>query len=167
VVLPGPVLLGAVVLVAAALAATASLTGVPLPRRTPGSALLRCVTLAALAAVLFGLVSILIRMAGHLLSTGQGVAELPLLLVSLLGTAVALPVGLWAMQTAYLSGSAHVVLCCLTLVDPLTAVGGGQLLLHDGVALTGPLLLGAAGCAALAAWGVVLLAREYPAEALG
>lgn len=160
VVLPAPLLLGAVVLVAAVLTAGAALTG------GLGRPLLRCVTLASGAAVLFGLVSVMVRLAGHVLSTGEGSQQLPLLVVSALGIAVALPVGLWAMQTAYLSGSAHVVLCCLTLVDPVTAVVGGGLLLHEGFALSNPLLVAAAGCAALAATGVVLLARAYPSEAL-
>ena len=161
VVLPGALLLGGVVLAAVAL------TGVAVLTRTRAAPLLRCVTLAAAAAVLFGLNSILIRTAGHLVSAGQVASEVPLLVVSIAGVALALPVGLWAMQIAYLSGSAHVVLCCLTLVDPVTAVLGGRLLLHDGVAVSGPLVVAAVGCAALAGWGVVLLAQEYPVDALG
>lgn len=160
-VLPRPLVLGVVVLVAAVLTGAAALIG---GRSRP---LLRCVTRAAGAAVLFGLVSVMLRLGGHVLSIGAGGQQVPLLVVSALGAAVALVVGLWAMQTAYLSGSAHVVLCCLTLVDPVTAVLGGGLLLHDGVALSSSLLLAAVGCAALAGAGVLLLARAYPPEALG
>ncbi|WP_375424111.1 DMT family transporter [uncultured Friedmanniella sp.] len=159
VVLPRPLVLGAVVLAATVLTATAALTG------GLGGPLLRCATLAAGSAVLFGLVSVLVRLAGQLISSGAVTGQLPLLTVCGLAIVVALPVGLWAMQTAYLTGSAHVVLCCLTLVDPVTAVAAGRLLLHDGVALSGPLLLAAAGCAVVASSGVVLLARAYPADA--
>lgn len=72
------------------------------------------------------------------------------------------------MQSAYRFGSPQVVICCLTLIDPLTAVVGGRLLL-DGASVTGPTLAGAGTCAVtcavVAAVGVVLLARDYPADA--
>lgn len=161
VALPDPGLLGAVVLTAALLSGAIALSG------GRGRPLLRCVTLASGAAVLFGLVSVLLRLAGHLLSSGEAAQRLPLLAVCVSGIAVALPVGLWALQTAYLSGSAHVVLGCLTLVDPATAVAGGGLLLHEAVSLSPPLLLAALGCAALAGAGILLLARAYPVKALG
>ena len=133
-----------------------------LPR--PAAPLTRCLVLATAAAVLFGLNSILIRMIGHVLSTGSVGASWPVLLTAVLGLALALPVGLWAMQTAYLAGSPHVVICCLTLADPITAVLGGHWLLQDGVAVSGPALSGAVVCALAAAAGVVLLSRDYPAE---
>lgn len=148
--LTGGVSVGATVLAIA--------TGARSPR------LLRCVVLAGAAAVLFGLNSILIRILGHVLSTGRATTDLPVLVTAAVVLAVALPVGVWAMQSAYLTGSPHVVICCLTLLDPVTAVVGGWLLVDDGVAVTGWQLPLAVGCALLAAAGVVLLSREYPAD---
>ncbi len=127
-----------------------------------GPPLARCLQLSVTAAVLFGLNSILLRMAGHLVGAGPLLADLPLLVTAVVGVALALPVGLWAMQTAYTAGSPHVVICCLTLVDPITAVLGGYLLLHDGVALSSLGVAGALACTAVAAAGVVLLSRKYP-----
>lgn len=146
-----------VVAVALAVAALAALT----PRK---ASLLRCLALATGAALLFGLNSILLRTVGHLIGTHVVAAQIPVLAAAALGLVVALPAGLWAMQTAYLAGSAQVVLCCLTLVDPLVAVLGGHLLLHDGVAVRGDGWVAVAGCAVLAAVGVVLLSRDGSAE---
>lgn len=130
-----------------------------------GPPLVRCVSLASAAALLFGLNSILIRLVGHLIRVGGVRADLPTLVVALIGLCAALPVGLWAMQSGYLSGSPHVVICCLTLIDPLAAVLGGRLLLHDGVAVSGFGLLLAGVCAVLASVGVVLLSLDYPEDA--
>lgn len=125
-----------------------------------GRPLFRCVSFAVTAAVLFGLNSILIRVLGHVGSKPSWTAHLPLLLTAAIGLAVALPLGVWAMQTAYLSGSPQVVICCLTLMDPVTAVIGGRLLLHDGGPITGWILVGAVLCALVAAAGVVLLSTR-------
>lgn len=130
------------------------------------SPLLRCVLLAVAAAILFGVNSIFIRMIGHIIRTNLLAAELPVLIAAALGLAIALPVGLWSMQSAYLAGSPHVVICCLTLIDPITAVLGGRLILHDGLAVSTMTLLLAGGCALVAAAGVVLLSREYPVDTL-
>ncbi len=126
--------------------------------------LLRCVTLAVTAAMLFGLNSILIRTIGHVITTNAASAEPAVLVTAVVGIAVALPVGLWAMQTAYVSGSPHVVICCLTLMDPIAAVAGGILLLHDGLVMTPLAIIAGIGCAVTAAVGVLFLSRDYPAE---
>ena len=125
---------------------------------------LRCVSRAVVAAALFGLNSVLVRTLGEVVA---GSAPRPggLVVTSLVGVALALPLGVWAMQSAYLFGSPQVVICCLTLVDPLTAVVGGRLLLHDGAAFAGPVLVAALACAATATVGVVLLTRDRPADA--
>lgn len=120
----------------------------------------RCLLLSVTAAVLFGLNAILLRTIGHLVATGGLAAHLPLLWTALAGMALALPLGLWSMQTAYTAGSPQVVICCLTLVDPITAVVGGFLLLHDGVALSALSWVGAFACTAVAAVGVVLLSSD-------
>jgi hypothetical protein len=125
---------------------------------------IRCITLATAAAALFGLNSILIRTIGNIIKRGLVGAAGPVLWTSVLGLAVALPVGLWAMQSAYLSGSPHIVICVLTLVDPVSAVVGGHLLLHDGVAIGGLTLWAAVGCGVVAGFGVLLLSRDYPVD---
>ena len=127
--------------------------------------LLRCVSRAVVAAALFGLNSVLIRTLGEVIATPP-TDSTGLVVTSVVGLAVALPVGVWAMQSAYLFGSPQVVICCLTLVDPLTAVVGGRVLLQDGAAVTGPTLVVALACALVAAAGVVLLARDYPVDAV-
>lgn len=155
-VLPSRTALGVTVGVAAVAAVLVIRTG---GTRRP---LLRCVTLAATAACLFGINSILIRTIGHSVASGSLAANRWVLITAALGIAVALPVGLWAMQTAYLSGSPHVVICCLTLIDPLAAVTGGNLLLHDGMQMMPFAIVAGVACALLAAWGVVFLAKDYP-----
>ena len=127
--------------------------------------LLRCVSRAVVAAALFGLNSVLIRTLGEVIATPP-TDSTGLVVTSVVGLAVALPVGVWAMQSADRFGSPQVVICCLTLVDPLTAVVGGRVLLQDGAAVTGPTLVVALACALVAAAGVVLLARDYPVDAV-
>jgi hypothetical protein len=128
-------------------------------------ALLRCVSRSVVAAVFFGLNSVMIRAIGEVARGASTNDPTALVVTSLVGIAVALPLGVWAMQSAYLFGSPQVVICCLTLVDPLAAVVGGRSLLQDGAQITGPTLAAAAVCALVATAGVVLLARDYPAEA--
>ncbi|SDU83279.1 hypothetical protein SAMN04488544_0659 [Microlunatus sagamiharensis] len=128
-------------------------------RRAPE--LVGCVARATSAAALFGLTSLLVRTLGQVATTRPG-GWLPLTVVAVLGLASALPLGLWCTQGAYAVGAPQVVVCCLTLVDPVTAVVGGRLLLRDGAALGGVTLLLAVGCGLLAAVGVVLLAAHGP-----
>lgn len=123
-------------------------------------ALVRCAVLATTAAALFGLNSVFLRTVGEVLSSDT--PAVPLLVTALLCIGVALPVGVWSMQTAYISGSPHVVICCLTLVDPVAAVALGQWLLHEGATM-GPVRIAlSAVCVLAAAGGVVLLSRTYP-----
>lgn len=161
VVLPGWRSLTATVAVATAAGIAAIVTG----RRRRGR--LRCVTLASTAAALFGLNSILIRTVGHILATDSSTLHSAALVTALTGIAVALPVGLWAMQTAYVSGSPQVVLCCLTLVDPLAAVAGGRLLLHDGLLMTPFAVVAGAVSALVAVAGVVFLSAAESSDAAG
>lgn len=132
--------------------------------RRVGPPLLRCIALASTAAMLFALNAVLIRLLGHLVRTGSVQAASPVLLTSALAIGVALPVGLWTMQSAYLSGSPHVAICCLTLIDPVTAVVGGHLLLRDGVEVGRATLAVALCCALVAAARVLLLSRDYPVD---
>ena len=134
-------------------------------RSGPGTRpLIRSTALAATAAGLFGLTSVLVRTVGTILHSGAPTADLPLLIVALSGMALTLPIGFWAMQTAYVSGSPQVVVCCMTLIDPVTAAVGGRLLLQEGAALTSAILWAAVGCGFLAAVGVVLLSGKDPSS---
>lgn len=157
-VLPSRVSLGLTVVVAAGAAVAAIVFG---KNRPP---LVRCVTLAAAAAALFGLNSVLIRTIGHIVTTDTIAANQGLLIAAAAGIAVALPIGLWAMQTAYVSGSPHVVICCLTLLDPLAAVTGGNLLLSEEVSMTASMIVAGIASSLLAVVGVVFLSIDYPVD---
>jgi drug/metabolite transporter (DMT)-like permease len=131
--------------------------------------MLRCVSRALVAAVLFGLNAVLIRALGQVLTGPPGPGPVPpvpvaLVVTALVGIAVVLPLGIWATQSAYLYGSPQVVTCCLILIDPLAAVVGGRVLLHDGAPIAGPTLAAAVACSLLATVGVVLLARDHPGD---
>lgn len=126
--------------------------------------LVRCVLLATTAAALFGLSSILVRTVGHILTVSAPTADHRLLVTAVLGIAVTLPVGLWAMQAAYVSGSPQVVICCLTILDPLAAVLGGSLLLQETMVLTPSMMVAGVGCAAVAVAGVMSLSVAFPAD---
>jgi hypothetical protein len=160
VVLPTWGVLGGTVLALVGL--TALTVATPVAANRPRA---RVIALATLAALLFGLNSVLLKVIGEAVSSGLVAADRPDLLVAVLGIALALPVGLWAMQAAYLNGSPQVVICCLTLADPLTAVIGGYLLLGDGVDAGDATLVAALVCSLVAAAGVVVLSKEYPTEA--
>ena len=147
--------------VLALVASTALVVAVPVAAGRPRA---RVLALATLAALLFGLNSVLLKVIGEAVRGGLAAADRPALLVAVAGIAASLPVGLWAMQAAYLHGSPQVVICCLTLADPLTAVIGGYLLLGDGVDAGTATLLAAIACSLVAAAGVVVLSKEYPGE---
>ncbi|MGI8457133.1 MAG: DMT family transporter [Propionibacteriaceae bacterium] len=156
--LPGWVTLAATVAVILGAGVATTLAG------GRGRPLVRCVSLAVTAAVLFGLNSILIRTIGAVVVSPTTSSRLPLLVTALVGIVAGLPLGVWAMQRAYVSGSPQVVICCLTLMDPFAAVVGGRLLLHDGGAITGLTLVGVIVCALVASGGVLLLSADYPAD---
>ena len=155
---PGSLVVAVVLTAGAALGTT--FAGERIPR------LLRCLAQATTSAVLFGLNAILIRAMGHILATDSVEVHRTVFVVALLCIVVALPVGLWTMQTAFLAGSPHLVVCCLALLDPLAAVVGGRLLLREGMLLTPLAIVGVVGCALIAAVGVIFLSVEYPDELL-
>ena len=168
-VLLGPSALGVVIRpsVPSVIVTVAVAIGIALAvvRSGPGTRpLIRSTALAATAAGLFGLTSVLVRTVGTILDSGVPTDDLPLFLVALSGMALTLPIGFWAMQTAYVSGSPQVVVCCMTLIDPVTAAVGGRLLLQEGAAFTPATLWAAIGCGFLAAVGVVLLSGKNPAS---
>ncbi len=81
-------------------------------------------------------------------------------LVALL--AAASGIGMWLVQTAYASGPPETVLAGLTVIDPLTAIAVGAMLLgeYDRIPLPGILVLVLSGATALL--GVFLIVRHHP-----
>jgi hypothetical protein len=147
-------------LVAAAVVAVlvAGLAAVGLAR----SGWLRCVACATAGAVAFGLVSGLVRAVSQSIAPGLlGLLD-PSVVAAVAVIGAAVVVGGWLVQQAFTSGPPEVVVACLTVVDPIVAVVLGAVLLGEGAA-TPPvalLVLGAAG--AVAAAGVVGLAKHHP-----
>jgi glycosyltransferase involved in cell wall biosynthesis len=116
----------------------------------------RALGFGAAGGVAYGFVSVLMRSVSQDVQQG-GLAWSTAF--SAAGIAAALVVGGWFIQHAYASGPPHVAVACLTVVDPLVAVGIGAGLL--GEATRTSVLVGAAelACAAVAVGGVVALAR--------
>ncbi|GEL19468.1 hypothetical protein [Pseudonocardia asaccharolytica] len=124
---------------------------------TSGS--VRCIACATAGAIAFGLVSALLRALAQQLAAGAGALDVAGVLA---GTVVLLVVGGWLVQQAFASGPPELVIGCLTVIDPLVAVGLGVLLLGEGAAIGVLTALGMAGCAVAAAIGVLALARYHP-----
>lgn len=119
----------------------------------------RCLAFATASGVSFGYVSLLMRATLQQITNG-GVFPLP----EVTGIAVGILVGGWLVQHAYASGPPEVVIGCLTVIDPLVAVGLGVVLL--GEATDTPPIVAAAAllCAVVAAAGVVVLTLRRPAS---
>ena len=116
----------------------------------------RCLAFAAACAVAYGYVSVLVRGVVQVLGTAQ---LRPLPLVAIVLAAV---VGAWLLQHAHASGPPELVVACLTVVDPLVAVGLGIGLLGEADRVTSAAALGEIICAVTACAGVFALARHHP-----
>lgn len=119
----------------------------------------RVVVHALTGAILFGLTSVLVRTA----VTAWDLARPAVTLSAIVGAAVLAAAGLVAVQRAHRTGSPSLVVCCLTLVDPVVAAAGAGVLLGETSGLGAGTAASAALCFVLAALGVVLLARDHPA----
>ncbi|ANZ39273.1 glycosyl transferase family 1 [Lentzea guizhouensis] len=121
------------------------------------NARVRAVAFASAGGVAYGYVSVLMRAVSQSVQQGGfGLSHL----ASVLGIALSLAVGGWLVQHAYAGGPPHLAVACLTVVDPLVAVGLGAFLLGEAAHLsawTGALLI---ACALAAASGVFALARH-------
>lgn len=118
----------------------------------------RCVLFAAGCAVAYGYVSLMTRAVTQQLGT----TELLVNPLPLLGIAVAMVLGAWLLQHAYASGPPDLVVACLTVIDPLVAVGLGIGLLGEADQVNGWVAAGEALCAVVACAGVFALARYHP-----
>jgi hypothetical protein len=155
---PAPRFLDVVV---AALATGALAGGVAL-WATRRSGWMRCAGFAASGATAFGLVSALMRLIALHLTTGVNDLDDVGVWLPAMGIALALVVGGWAVQQAHAAGAPAVVVGCLTVIDPLVAVGLGIAMLGEG---TGTTLATAGGLIAFALLGLgaaLLLARRHP-----
>lgn len=127
--------------------------------------------LVAVAGLAFGTVAA----SAHVVSTsvarvigsgGGWVGVLELLthgmLITVVGMALASAVGMWVVQVAYSSGPPETVLAGLTVVDPMTAVFIGAVVLREYADLGTGVLMGLMLTGVAAVVGVVLLARFHP-----
>lgn len=121
------------------------------------NARIRAVAFASAGGVAYGYVSVLMRAVSQSVQQGGfGLSHL----ASVLGIALSLAVGGWLVQLAYAGGPPHLAVACLTVVDPLIAVGIGAFLLGEAAhlsAVTGAALF---ACALAAVCGVFALARQ-------
>ncbi|MFC5059039.1 glycosyltransferase [Saccharothrix xinjiangensis] len=138
-------------LLALGLVAGPALLGVLAKRPTA-----RALGFGTAAGVAYGLVSVLMRAVSQDVQRG-GLSWTTALSVA--GIAVALIVGGWFTQHAYASGPPHLAVACLTVVDPLVAVGIGAGLLGEANRTSGAVALAELACALVAVGGVVVLAR--------
>ncbi|MEV0087738.1 hypothetical protein [Saccharopolyspora sp. NPDC050642] len=119
----------------------------------------RCILFAAGCAVAYGYVSVLMRAVAQQLGTTELLDINPL---PLLGIVVAMVVGGWLLQHGYASGPPDLVVACLTVIDPLVAVGLGIGLLGEADQVSAWTAVGEGLCAVVACAGVFALARYHP-----
>ncbi|MFI9380560.1 DMT family transporter [Kutzneria sp. NPDC052558] len=119
---------------------------------------IRCLGFATASGISFGFVSLLMR--GTLQQLTEGGHPFPL--PEVIGIAAGIVVGGWLVQHAYASGPPEVVIGCLTVIDPLVAVGLGVVLLGEATDTSVPVVAGALTCAVVAATGVVVLTLRRP-----
>ncbi|MDR7301453.1 hypothetical protein [Haloactinomyces albus] len=119
----------------------------------------RCVAYVAGCAVAYGLVSLLMRAVSQQVTSWElaGIDMRPLV-----GIAAALLIGGWMLQHGYASGPPDLVVACLTVIDPLVAVGLGIGLLGEADQVGTWTAAGEAVCAVIACAGVFALARYHP-----
>jgi hypothetical protein len=119
----------------------------------------RCLAFAAGCAVAYGYVSLLMRAVAQQVGAGQlwGIG-----LGQVAGIVVAMLVGGWLLQHAYASGPPDLIVACLTVVDPLVAVGLGIGLLGEADLVDTATAVSEIVCALVACAGVFALARYHP-----
>ncbi|MET1071821.1 MAG: glycosyltransferase [Umezawaea sp.] len=118
---------------------------------------LRALSFGVAGGVAYGYVSVLMRAVSQ--DVQQGAFDWASA-ASVLGIVTALLVGGWFIQHAYAGGPAHLTVACLTVVDPLVAVGIGAGLLGESARTTGWTALAQIVCACIAVGGVCVLARR-------
>jgi hypothetical protein len=122
----------------------------------------RCATFAAAGATAFGLVSALMRLVSLHLTSGVNDLDDVGVWLPALGITAALAGGGWAVQQAHAAGPPAVVVGCLTVIDPLVAVGLGMAMLGERTAATAGVPLSLGGFAILGLSAALCLAQRYP-----
>jgi hypothetical protein len=122
----------------------------------------RCALFAASGATAFGLVSALMRLIALHLTTGVNDLDDLGVWLPALGIALALLGGGWAVQQAHAAGAPAVVVGCLTVIDPLVAVGLGIAMLGEGAGVSAATAGGLLGFAVLGLGAALVLARRHP-----
>ncbi|MFD4675873.1 glycosyltransferase [Lentzea sp. NPDC058450] len=121
------------------------------------NARIRAVAFASAGGVAYGYVSVLMRAVSQSVQQGGfGLSHL----ASVLGIALSLAVGGWLVQHSYAGGPPHLAVACLTVVDPLVAVGLGAFLLGEAAHLSPLTGVALFACALAAVCGVFALARQ-------
>jgi hypothetical protein len=120
---------------------------------------IRCIAYAAGCAVAYGYVSLLMRGVAQAVGNGR-LTDMDL--GPLLAIVVAMAVGGWLLQHSYASGPPDLVVACLTVIDPMVAVGLGIGLLGEADRADVSTVAGELLCAAVACTGVFALARFRP-----
>ncbi|TCP41636.1 hypothetical protein EV191_12521 [Tamaricihabitans halophyticus] len=116
----------------------------------------RSLGFATAAAACYGLVSVLTRVTlVQFESTGISTGSV----VAVAGIIAAAVLGGWLIQHAYAAGSPDSVLACLTVGDPVIAVGAGALVLGETMISNTALAPVQAASVALAVGGIATLAR--------
>ena len=123
---------------------------------------LRCAGFAASGATAFGLVSALMRLIALHLTTGVNDLDDVGVWLPATGIALALLVGGWAVQQAHAAGAPAVVVGCMTVIDPLVAVGLGITMLGEGTRTTAATGWGLVAFGALGLGAALVLARFHP-----
>ncbi|ROR74437.1 DMT family transporter [Bogoriella caseilytica] len=132
---------------------------VALSRSAPS--LLRSFAWAAGAAVLFGLVSALLKSVLVMYHAGASLLS-PAVLLTGLAIAGAAAAGAWLTQQAYALGHPEVVVAALTTIDPVVAVVYGLVVLHEGANVGVLVIVALAVFGAVAIAGVAGLSRHHP-----
>ncbi|MBO0827319.1 MAG: DMT family transporter [Streptosporangiales bacterium] len=124
-------------------------------RRMTGPA--RTIVLATAAGISFGVTSALMRPLAHAVAAG-GIAAIASWLT--LATLTVAAGGLLMEQSAYQTGRLGLAVAVVTVVDPIAAVVGGAVLLHQPAHLASRAVAVVAGAFVVA--GVALLSRRFP-----
>ena len=156
---PDTVIDGQLILIASlvvfALAVVAGVVG------AKGPVAARCLAWATSGALIYGLATALMKTT---LVTFERSGELGFahFWANLAGCLACYAVGAWAIQQAYASGPAEIVVGSMTVIDPLTAVAFGLIVLGEGANIDAPAAVGMVVAGAVASLGVVLLSRYHP-----
>ncbi|NNG20422.1 hypothetical protein HJ590_12775 [Naumannella sp. ID2617S] len=121
----------------------------------------RCLAWATSGALIYGLATALMKTT---LVAWERSDHLPIthFWANLAGCLACYAIGAWAIQQAYASGPAEIVVGCMTTIDPLTAVAFGLLVLGEGANIDLTAGIGMVVMGLLSALGVVLLSKYHP-----